>query len=262
VGNNYLKHAEVDALLKTLKECGNDQACKNKAITDATALSQKNDAELKSECAANPTSPACQGHVQDALNYAGDQQETQGIAETMGSDITRSRTVVLDQTLNGGSYSAVNGIEIRADFFGAMGEQTGAPWFKTAEDVSRNDLQGWKITSGDWKYPLGNAYNLGDVTAWRDAAGNQIMKNGYENFRSIYNDPNQNLYRWSVNQLVHEQTDPKLQDIHQKYIQNFNWPTKSVMEYFGKVNDILNTQDRISAGCLRMGYASNCGSAQ
>ncbi|MHB1116272.1 hemagglutinin repeat-containing protein [Sideroxydans sp.] len=260
--NNYLKPVEIDVLNAKLQDCGTDQSCKDKAVADATLLSKNNDAALQSECANNPTSSACQGHVQEALNYAGDKQETNGISKDMTTDINRSRVVVLDQTLNGGSYSAVDNIETRADFFGAMGQQTGAPWFKTAEDVSRNDLQGWKITSGDWKYPLGNAYNLGDVTTWRDVAGNQIMKNGYENFRSIYNDPNQNLYRWSVNQLVHEQTDPKLQDIHQKYIPNFNWPTKSVMEHFGKVNDILNTQDRISAGCLRMGYASNCGSAQ
>ena len=249
-GNNYLKHAEIDALNKKLQSCGNNQTCKDQAVADATTLSKKNDAALQSECKDNPTSPACQGHIQEALNYAGDKKETNGISKGMVTDINRSRVVVLDQTLDGGSYKAVNNIETRADFFGAMGQQTGAPWFKTAEDVSRNDLQGVPFNVGD-------SLSGGQLSAWRDAAGNVIMQNGLNNFRSIYNDPTTNINTWSVNQLVSEQN--KLQPINQQYLSNSMPVIKLGMELKGGVTDILSPAERIKTGCIKMGMPANCG---
>ena len=249
-GNNYLKHAEIDALNKKLQSCGNNQTCKDQAVADATTLSKKNDAALQSECKDNPTSPACRGHIQEALNYAGDKKETNGISKDMATDLNRSRVVVLDQTLNGGSYKAVSNIETRADFFGAMNQQTGAPWFKTAENVSRNDLQGGLFNIGD-------GLNSGQLSTWRDAAGNVIMQNGLNSFQSIYNNPAQDVNQWSVKQLVNEQN--KLQPIDLQYLSNLNPVVKFGMELKGGVTDILSPAERIKTGCIKMGMPANCG---
>lgn len=227
-----------------------------KVVDEYLNLSVVNDKAMQSECAANPTSPSCQGRVQDALNYVGDKQETSGISESMGSDINRSRVVALDQTLNDGSYGAVNNINTRADFFGAMYTQTGAPWFQTAEGVSRNDLQGGL-------FDFGNYMSGGQMIQWRDAAGSEILKYGFDNFLSIYNDPNQNVDQWSVNQLVREQNDPLLEAVHKQYfsVQPLK-AFKPMMELIGGVNDLLSPSDRITAGCVHMGFAANCGSAR
>ena len=253
--NNYLSHAEIDDLKAKRFLCHGDAACEQKVIDEYIMLSKTNDSALQAECSANPTGPACAGYIQAALNYAGDKQETEGIAESMGSDINRSRVVVLDQSLNGGSYGAVDNIETRADFFGAMGEQTGAPWFKPAEDVSRDYLQGSLFDFGD-------RLNGRNLSKWRDAAGNEIMKNGSNNFRSIYNNPTQDVNQWSVNQLVNEQNDPKLQTIHQQYIPGFKGGVRWGMETLGGVSDLLSPTERIKAGCEMMGMISNCGSAR
>jgi filamentous hemagglutinin len=153
---------------------------------------------------------------------------------------------------NTGSFVAVNNIETRADFFGAMKQQTDAPWFSVAENVSRNDLQGCMFNAAD-------AANGGELSAWRDAAGIKIMQGGYASFQSIYNNPTLNINNWSVNQLVSEQNN--LQSIDQQYLTNLPFPgTKPVMQLFGGVSDILNPAERIKTGCIKMGMSADCGS--
>lgn len=114
-----------------------------------------------------------------------------------------------------------------------------------------------------FQFKMGDLWNGGNLSVWRDAAGNVIMQNGLNNFRSIYNDPFLNINAWSVNQLKHEQNDPTLQVIHQQYLSVQPLMTlKPLMESMGGVNNLLSPSDRISAGCVRMGYAADCGGAR
>ncbi|WP_307753629.1 hemagglutinin repeat-containing protein [Xanthomonas albilineans] len=273
VANNYLNHQQITQLQSELASCSMIGGC-DEVVQKYIALSKSNDLALQQTCSQDPSGSACQQGVREALSYVGDQswkeiyplfvQGSPAIdgpipLRQMDGDINSSRKNTLDLVFgNRQAYAAINDIIPRADFFGAMARQTGAVWFAAAESQSRGNLSGpgFDLLAG-WN----KAFGAGDVmSAWRSAAGDQIMKNGHDSFSSIYYggasiDPVQ----WSFNQLGNEQRDPILQKIHEKYVGMMKgWGTVSAMQIFGRVDDLLNPEERIKTGCKNMGYGSDC----
>lgn len=204
VSNNYLTHQQIAQLQQDMSVCALTGTCKEVA-DKYLALSKSNDAALQQTCTSDPAGSACQSGIREALNYAGDQgwktYSAAGDARTafplasMDADIERSRKVALDLVFGDRQvYGAINDIEPRADFFGAMYQQTGAVWFEAAEDQSRTNLSGPL-------FELGVLYNFGKedvMQKWRAAAGNEIMKHGYAGFYKIYSNPQIDPSSWSI----------------------------------------------------------------
>ncbi|MBV7307029.1 hemagglutinin repeat-containing protein, partial [Xanthomonas vasicola pv. vasculorum] len=276
VANNYLSHKQIAMLQGELASCSVTGGC-DEVVQKYVALSKSNDLALQQTCSQDPSGSACQQGVRDALSYVGDQSwksyafligaptsvptgnSYSLLLTQMDDDIKASRKSTLDLVFSDRQvYAAINDIIPRADFFGAMAGQTGAVWFGAAESQSRGNLSGpgFDLLAG-WN----KLFGAGDVmSAWRSAAGDQIMKNGHDSFSSIYYgkdsiDPMQ----WSFEQLGNEQRDPALQKIHEKYVGMMKgWGTVSVMQFFGGVDDLLNPEERVKTGCKNMGYDSGC----
>ncbi|WP_267113612.1 hemagglutinin repeat-containing protein [Xanthomonas sacchari] len=271
VENNYLNPQEIIALQKEMTRCaqGGDDQCEKRIAEKYSKISQENDAALKSACASDASGSVCQNGIKDALNYAGDTSWKEypffdrPVVDMklyqMDGDIDRSRNLVLGTVFNNKvAYGAIDDIESRADFFGAMYQQTGAIWFKAAENQSRTNLSGTL-------FDLGATYNWaagkGDVmTDWRSAAGNQIMKNGFESFKDIYVDKSMDSLKWSLMQLGNEQRDPVLQKIHEKYLNEMAPGTVTGMQKIGGVDDLLDPEQRVNTGCRNMGLKNGCAS--
>ncbi|WP_335674006.1 DUF6862 domain-containing protein, partial [Xanthomonas oryzae] len=263
VATNYLSHKQIAMLQGELASCSVTGGC-DEVVQKYVALSKSNDLALQQTCSQAPSGSACQQGVREALSYVGDQSwknyafltgapttvptgNTYSLPLTqMDDDIKDSRKSTLDMVFGDRQvYAAINDIIPRADFFGAMARQTGAVWFAAAESQSRVNLSGpgFDLLAG-WN----KAFGAGDVmSAWRSAAGDQIMKNGHYSFSSIYYggssiDPAQ----WSLDQLGNEQRDPILQKIHKKYFGMMKgWGTVSVMQFFGGVKEGLNNPSNL-----------------
>ncbi|RQO36238.1 hypothetical protein DBR37_07905 [Herminiimonas sp. KBW02] len=264
--NNYLKHQENAKLQEEMSACAissNSSTCRENVANKYVEISRKNDDELRQVCNTSPMSDSCQNGVKEVLNYTGDQSWKKyfvmfpsALSETpigfneMDNDIARTRNDMLGLIIGSSAlYSAINDIESRADFFGTMYAQTGAVWFREAEKVSRNDLQGML-------FELGNKLN--QLGSWRDEAGKVIMSSGYDEFKNIYNNPNIDPTLWSIDRLKNEQNNIELQKIHEKFIPQFAVGTKGFMEWKGKVGNILDSNERIKTGCINMGITQGC----
>ncbi|PPU91304.1 hypothetical protein XalbCFBP2523_15205 [Xanthomonas albilineans] len=275
VANNYLNHQQIAQLQRELDSCSTSGGC-DEVVQKYVALSKSNDLALKQACSQDPSGSACQQGVRDALIYVGDEswkkvypsfmQGPLTIDEPiqfrlMDNDIKDSRKSTLDLVFSDRQiYAAINDIMPRADFFGAMARQTGAVWFAAAESQSRGNLSGpgFDLLAGWNKY-----WGASDVmSAWRSAAGNEIMSNGYGNFSDIYFNGNKmDVKDWSIKQLVREQIDPSLQIIHEHYIKDMTQATIYLMQKAGHVDNLLNPNDRVNTGCVNMGYGKGCGDA-
>ncbi|MBB5866530.1 filamentous hemagglutinin [Xanthomonas arboricola] len=267
VANNYLSHQQISQLQAELASCALIGGC-DEIVNKYVALSKSNDLELQQTCSQNPSGAACQEGVREALNYSGDSSWKSYSASAdpryifpltqMDSDIVKSRKNALDLIFNSSeAYSAIDDIDARSDFFGAMARQTGAIWFSAAESQSRENLSGFNFSAGAlWNKILG----AGDVmNDWRSAAGNQIMFNGHDAFKYIYNGQGKvNPTQWSLIQLGSEQRDPILQKIHENFTKNMAWPTVESMQYIGGVKDLLDPEERVNTGCRNMGFQGGC----
>ncbi|AKO21211.1 hemagglutinin repeat-containing protein [Xanthomonas oryzae] len=267
VTNNYLSHQQIVDLKKDLSLCGLTGSC-DEVVQKYVSLSKENDQALQQSCATDPLGSTCQEGVREALNYTGDRSwKNYGsyIDPRLGSPLTQmdddievSRKTALDLIFsNRQIYGAINNIDARADFFGAMAYQTDAAWFSAAEAQSRKNLSGFIFGAA----VVWNMLWLGGdvMTDWRAAAGNQIMANGHDNFKFIYDSAGKvDAAQWSLNQLGNEQRDPVIQKIHEKYTKNMKMGTVPIMEFMGGVDDLLNPEDRVDAGCRNMGYDAGC----
>jgi filamentous hemagglutinin len=246
---NYLTHQQKDALRSALKSCASQNECQ-KVVDDYAELSQQNDAALQQTCAVAPQSASCQDGVREALSYA----NALALPGTAG-DVNQSRNNVLNLVMtNSPAYGAINTIDARADFFGAMFQLTGAPWFGAAAQTSIDDLMGPVFSAG-------NFITSGGMADWRNQAGSLIMQNGESSFINVYQNyqnPGFDLNVWSLNQLTNEQN--ALQPI---YEQQNGW-TKAILFFGGEVKYLTNPLDangRIQFGCIRMsgdGYQGAC----
>ncbi|WP_240669182.1 hemagglutinin repeat-containing protein [Dyella sp. M7H15-1] len=245
---NYLTHQQRDALKAALKSCGNQSECQ-KVVDAYTELSQQNDAALQQACAVAPQSASCQDGVREALSYA-----SALALPWMAGDVNQSRNNALNLVMtNSPAYGAINTIDARADFFEAMYQLTGAPWFGAAEKTSTTDLTGWLFN-------VGNFVASGGLADWRSQAGALIMQNGQNSFANIYQNYQNtgfDLNAWSLRQLVTEQN--MLQPVYEQQ----GSLTKSII-FFGGFPyhiDTMDLKDRIEFGCGRMaafGYQGDC----
>lgn len=233
------------------------QACVDSVNQKWNLKSLEQDIQLAADCKNNPSGSSCKTNIPVALNYVGDDRKDYA----KQSDIADSTKRVLDTALNSG-YKAIDDIESRADFFGAMYGYTGQDWFKSAESVSRNDLQGAKWDAGNnLSYFDGNGnYNPRYIlNRWREDAGNVIMTDNQNRFQWIYNnrfEPNA-VKNWSVYQLQQEQNDSNLQNIHEFYYPHWNLGVQRIANWKAG-GSLLNSLDRIRTGCKSMNKPSNC----
>ncbi|WP_404548726.1 hemagglutinin repeat-containing protein [Dyella jejuensis] len=257
---NYLSHQQMDALRQALKSCGSQSDCQN-VIDQYTALSKQNDVALQQTCAAAPSSASCQDGVREALNYANTSAGNYaipsyaGVSGSVTDDIIQSRGNVLALVMtNQSAYGTINTIDARANFFGAMFQQTGAPWFGAAQETSKEDLMGAKFS-------VGNFLTGGGLVDWRNQAGNLIMQNGQNSFANVYRNyqsPSFDLNNWSMQQLNNEQQ--LLQPVYEQQ----NSLTRGMIWLGGEgsyqINPI-NINERIKFGCTRLavfGYQGGC----
>ncbi|WP_343122702.1 DUF6862 domain-containing protein, partial [Xanthomonas albilineans] len=268
VANNYLNHQQITQLQSELASCSITGGC-DEVVQKYVALSKSNDLALQQACSQDPSGSACQQGVREALSYVGDQSwksyasfltgaPYRAPLTQMDGDIKNSRKSTLDLVFGDRQvYAAINDIIPRADFFGAMARQTGAVWFAEAESQSRGNLSG---PGFDFLAGWNKRWGAGDVmSAWRSAAGNEIMSNGYDNFSKIYFGQGKiDVKDWSIMQLASEQRDPVLQRIHEIYVNKMRGGTVPIMEFFGGVDHLLKPEDRINTGCRNMGYGDGC----
>ena len=244
-----LKRLKLDACVYSLEGY---TPCAQKVNREFDKISYEQDIKLAEDCRHDPQGSACQNNTPVALDYVGDSRKD----PAKQSDILDSRKRVLD-VANYSGYSAINDIESRADYFGAMYAYTGQVWFKAAEQVSRDDLQGAQFQAGN---VLSNPSSPYSLSQWRNEAGSVIMNDAQGRFQWIYNnryEPNA-VKNWSVYQLEQEQNDFNLQRVHEKYYPNWNLAVRYAADK--KANgSLLNPQDRIKTGCLSMGKPANCG---
>jgi filamentous hemagglutinin len=174
-----------------------------------------------------------------------------------------------------------NTIDSRADFFAASdtyykSQGVDVRWFGGADSVSRAKLTGLGADGhgSSFTFALGSVFGGGaDIYAWRSEAGNALMRSGFDNFRSLYNNSNQNPVAWDINQLKNEQQI--LQPIHQNYLGDKNTFTmisgyltnsEGVFSPFLKVDQkqdggvyILDYNSLIKYGCKLLGYTASQG---
>jgi filamentous hemagglutinin len=190
--------------------------------------------------------------VREALNYVTAPVSSYAIPSCAGlsgeeaNDVNQSRSNVLNLVMtNPSAYGAINTIDARANFFGAMYQQTGASWFGAAAKTSVQDLMG-----GEFNF--GNFLSGGGLADWRSQAGNLIMPYGYSSFVNVYQNyqsPSFNLNTWSMQQLTNEQNT--LQSIYEQQ----GVFTRILILGGGEANYQINPFDvdqRIKFGCKRM----------
>ncbi|MEN5209186.1 hemagglutinin repeat-containing protein [Stenotrophomonas terrae] len=271
VSNNYLKHQQIADLQSELGRCNFDENCLDRVSKKYLDISRSNDVELAYSCAQSPTGSACQDGIREAMNYVGDKSWKSYTSMPLGidrevalqsiyqlnGDVDSSRKLVLDLVFGDSQiYGAINDIDARSDFFGAMYSHTNAVWFEAAESQSRNNLSGAKF---DAAMMVNRWLGAGEVMGeWRSAAGNRIMESGLANFRDIYYDSTLSPIGWSIKQLVNEQRDALLQGIHEKFVPKMAVGTKLGMEVVGGVKDVLSPDERVKTGCRNMGMEDSC----
>ena len=117
---------------------------------------------------------------------------------------------------------------------------------------------------------FGAGWLVAPVYEWRNAAGNELITAGFDNFKKLYNDKNTNPVEWDIKQLKDEQQ--ALQSIHEKYLEDrkfFNAVSKAItnsdvikwsedQQINGGI-DILDYNSRIKYGCKLLGYGENEG---
>ncbi len=233
--NNYLSHDDLikrKLLLSACRSPGNSKLCAKSINEKFNKISAEKDKKLRESCRNNPNGSFCKKETGVALNY---------IAETaIPSDKARSRKDVLN-TVHNYAYKNINNLPRRADYFGAMYDYTGQPWFRAAESYSRG------------MFNIANRFGFND---WISDAGNVIMKNGKTEFVDIYKNPNQSN-SWSYTRLKNEQNDPELQKIHKKHFDSWIPPTKSFVNSFSGGN-FLSPKVRIKKGCEKMPEVREC----
>ncbi|SIS10225.1 hypothetical protein SAMN02745664_1366 [Moraxella cuniculi DSM 21768] len=240
---NYLTHRQLQektACYGTAKDCADHIAKYDK-------ISKEQDERLKAVCSSNPNSTDCQRMMKDALEYVGENRNHYGKA----SDIKASTKRVLN-VANSTGYHTIDTLNERANYFGAMYGYTGQPWFRVAEDVSREDLQGWIYSAGNMTSDLYGP----PLDNWRDEAGTIIMKNGKADFQDIYKNPKQS-YQWSVTRLHNEQYDSELQAVHEKWYRQWNVVVRKIAD-FKAGGQLQSPKDRINTGCDKMSEVQEC----
>ena len=219
--------------------------------------SKENEEYLVKICEASPSSKSCQTAIQDSLWYNSESALKKRIA-----DGDESSKRVLDILYNGKNaennfLSRVPDIDSRANFFGANdsyydGKGVDIRWFGGAEDVSRSCITGLGANGCLSYATFGMSKILGnpDIYGWRSEAGNTLIKDGYSNFKSLYNGQYSNPKNWDIQQLRKEQES--LQPVHEKYLKDYPL-FRNVSEKISDV-DILNKDSRIEYGCKLLGY--------
>ena len=225
-------------------------------------ISKENENYLIKVCDADPSSNACKTAIQDSLWYNSESRLRKRI-----DDGDQSAKRVLNILYNGNNaknlfISRVSDIDSRANFFGTNDnyyKSINLPirWFEGAEDVSRSCITGLGASGCASYITFGAGKLLGnpDIYGWRSEAGNTLMKDGYANFKKLYNGQYTNAVDWDVNQLKREQTS--LQPVHEKYLKDKKW-FRLATEKMTDV-DILDKDSRIKFGCELLGYDESQG---
>ena len=230
---NYLSHQQLKDKIScygTKKDCAAH-------VAKYDEISRWQDEQLKNTCSSNPNSSNCHRMMQEALEYVGRNRNHYGKA----NDIKASTQNVLS-VANSSGYHTINTLNERADYFGAMYDYTGQPWFRVAEKHSRGQL---KI-----------ADNTG-FSDWISEAGGAIMKNGKPEFQYIYQNYQNETNSWSYTRLHNEQYDPALQRIHEKHYNSWLPATQWYVDrQVG--GEFLNPQHRLNTGCKDMTEVQGC----
>ena len=103
---NYLTHQQVDALNKTIAECGNSSdpsGCKASAVADAQKLSQQQDDNMIAACGSDPSGNACvqakdigKAYSLGAYyGYTGNGDQLAGAGPLMAQDVANSYAAYL-----------------------------------------------------------------------------------------------------------------------------------------------------------------------
>ena len=279
--HNYLTHLKIEEI----KDCLAGKSCsaaedREQVMAEAEALSVLLDAEMKAVCETNPTSDGCRTAVNAATQYVA----MKDAWEVMSGDVDRSAQALLDYVLNGdGSEERLpfyyNTIDNRANFFGAMdrylaGNGSAVGWFSGAEFVARAPITGLGADGqmSSLTFLIGSlaaGVNANLIYEWRSEAGNTLMSAGFDNFRSIYNDPHQDAVAWDIAQLRGEQRS--LQSVHERYLSSrpvFTWLGGVVTDHVRVLNeaqgqeggvDLLDYESRVRYGCKLLGYSEEQG---
>ncbi|WP_189471676.1 DUF637 domain-containing protein, partial [Litchfieldella qijiaojingensis] len=280
---NYLSHQKVDEVKNCLSgaTCSSEEQ-QEKMLAEAEQLSQMLDEEMNGLCQQNPTSDACRTAINAATQYAA----MRDAWAVMKGDVSRSSRNLFDNVYNSDGAEDrfslyYNTIDNRADFFGASDryEQNlgaGAKWFGGAKFVSRARWTGLgaKEDWSDYTFPAGAlltaGWHVGDIYDWRAEAGETLMQGGFDNFRTLYNNPEADSVAWDINQLKNEQRI--LQPIHEAYLEDRDWFAgagkwatdsdsyvtsrflRDDMKQMSGGVDILDYDSRIEYGCKLLGY--------
>ncbi|WP_436868936.1 DUF637 domain-containing protein [Acinetobacter courvalinii] len=273
--NNYLTHYSKAKFSTELAACKISSSNCDAIIQKYQDLSKTNDKELVAVCSNQSRIQDCNNMMKAALDYAGsDFHKIYGVSssamDSLSADQTRSRDLVLANIFKDTNnwFGMINDIDLRADFFSAMYQKTGAEWFRVANQTSRaagvglgaeGAFSGITFFAGGVLSTLTSAgsVNLRDVYNWRTEAGNALMKAGFNNFKQLYEGKVTDIVAWNIKQMQQEQK--LLQPIHEKYFKSSLWlvPQIAVPKYLFPNNrvDLLDYNSRVNYGCVEMGYS-------
>nr|WP_151766126.1 DUF637 domain-containing protein [Acinetobacter colistiniresistens] len=277
--NNYLTHYSKAKFSAELAACKISSSNCDAVIQRYQNLSKTNDKELVAVCSNQARIQDCNNMMKAALDYAGsDFNKIYGVSSSamnsLSTDQVRSRDLVLANIFKDTNnwFGMINDIDLRADFFSAMYQKTGAEWFRVANQTSRaagvglgaeGAFSGITFFAGGVVSTLTSAgtVNLRDVYNWRAEAGNALMKAGYNNFKQLYDGKVTDIVAWNISQMQQEQK--LLQPIHEKYFKSSVWivPQIAVPKYLFPNNrvDLLDYNSRVHYGCVEMGYSQTQG---
>lgn len=241
---NYLTHTQVAMLAANLNRCTTD-ACRNKVVANAIALSKTQDLTMQIACAAGPETTACKDDVSQATQYGALTNEPW----YLGTDVKRIDKVVLNYVLgdpDGGQYYPK--LDGRQAFFqafenGLQAKGFQVEWLQVAANVSDS------LKMAYWT----NVFVPGEstVSKWTDKVGTTILSKEWRDFANLYNGPvltGPAAKTWDKNMLIHEQV--MVQPLYDKLYSN-SVPSEVVIIVGGLWNGVLNINnknDRIKYG--------------